>query len=61
MDRGKKLGRRLEQIQKWLGFSDAALDSWNGLGKGFLNWLVEQTDAKNLPADQVRAPLQYVT
>ncbi len=53
-DRSKKLCTRLDQVQKWLGFSDACLDAWQKLGVGFLTWLIQQTKARNIPNDQVR-------
>ena len=57
-DRSKKLRNRLGQIQKWLGFSDSSLESWEGLGTGFLRWLIEQAEARNIPGDQVNERVQ---
>lgn len=33
-----KVEHRLQSIQTWLGFSDACLEQWMVLGRGFLDW-----------------------
>ena len=39
--RAQKCQKRLEEIQKWLGFSDSYLLQWVKLSNGFFMWLKE--------------------
>ncbi len=42
----EKTTRRLNAIQKWLGYSDAILDQWKMLAGQFLKWLAEGAKRK---------------
>lgn len=42
----EKTSRRLNAIQKWLGFSTAILDQWKMLAGQFLKWLTEGAKRK---------------
>ena len=44
---------RLNQIQKWLGFSDQYLEVWIKLSTGFLNWLHEQIHQKKMEEESM--------
>jgi hypothetical protein len=48
-----KTGRRLREIQKWLGLDDSTILAWQKLAFGFLDWLVKslnehKIESKNL-------------
>ena len=49
-----KTSRRLEQIQRWLGFDEAYLRRWQRLASGFLDWLAGQESARSLEESSVR-------
>ena len=49
-----KTSRRLEQIQRWLGFDDAYLRRWQRLAAGFLAWLAQQSSARAMEEAGVR-------
>jgi hypothetical protein len=44
----QKTIRRLNAIQKWLGFSDAILDQWKILAEQFLEWLKKGAERKKI-------------
>jgi hypothetical protein len=44
----QKTSRRLDAIQKWLGFSDAILDQWKLLAGQFLEWLKKGAERKKI-------------
>jgi len=44
----QKTIRRLNAIQKWLGFSDAILDQWKLLAGQFLEWLKKGAERKKI-------------
>jgi len=44
----QKTIRRLNAIQKWLGFSDAILDQWKLLAGQFLEWLKTGAERKKI-------------
>lgn len=46
--RAAKLTARLEQIQKWLAFSDEYLAKWTELGVGFLQYVVKEKDTGDM-------------
>jgi hypothetical protein len=48
-----KTSRRLNAIQKWLGFSDEILHQWKMLAGQFLKWLMEGAKKKVITASDI--------
>jgi hypothetical protein len=48
-----KTHRRLNAIQKWLGFSDKILDQWKILAEQFLTWLAEGAKKKVITRNDI--------
>ena len=36
----KRMEKRLDEIQNWLGFPDDCLEAWKKLGSGFQVWMI---------------------
>ena len=53
--RSKKTKERIDQIQKWLGFSDDFKAEWQSLSKSFLYWAMEQAKKDKLGGENGNA------
>ena len=49
----QRTSRRLNAIQKWMGFSDVILDRWKSVAGEYLSWLADGAKKKSITRDDI--------